>query len=91
MEPSGKKTGLLAKGVYGLCRNPMYFGMIMMFLGSSHIITPDRLVFYAVHIVCIMYGVHREEAKMRKEWADFDQYVKTVPNSYLPNFARLFG
>lgn len=60
VEPNGKKTGLLAKGVYGLCRNPMYFGLIMMFIGASHIITVDRLIFCAVHIIGIIAGVQRE-------------------------------
>jgi hypothetical protein len=43
----------------------MYFGMMMMMVGSSHLITMDRIVFVGLHIVGIMYGVKHEEKKMQ--------------------------
>jgi protein-S-isoprenylcysteine O-methyltransferase Ste14 len=73
-----------------MCRNPMYFGMMMIMVGSSHLITMDRIVFVTLHIVCIMYGVVREEQKMKLEFDDFDLYIKKVPNKYIPDLRRLW-
>lgn len=57
LEPEKKKRGLLAEGLYKLCRNPMYSGMMMTLLAASRVVTIDRILFNAA--IFIIYGVRR--------------------------------
>lgn len=93
LEPTQKKRGLTTKGMYGVCRNPMYAGVFAILIGASRIVTVDRLLFNLLLIGGTYYGVLREEAKMRLEFSDYEEYCQKVPNRFLPvlsNITKIF-
>ena len=60
LEPTKKKRGLTTKGMYGICRNPMYAGVLSSLIGATRIVTIDRLVFNGLLFAGVYYGVLRE-------------------------------
>lgn len=90
VEHAHKKRGLLAEGMYKLCRNPMYSGMMMCLIGVSRVVTLDRLLFNGLMFVGIIYGVRREEHKMRQEFEDYQEYANKIPNRYIPIFSNIW-
>ena len=89
LEPTQKKRGLTTKGTFGICRNPMYAGMILLLIGTSRVLTVDRLIFDTLMFIGIVYGVLREGAKMKLEYADYAEYCSKVPNRFFPVLSNL--
>ncbi len=80
---------LVTDGVYGLVRNPLYLGDLLLFLGYSVLLTPlVGAAFITFHIVRTLRLIWFEEATMSSRYgAEFAAYVRQVPR-LLPRFAR---
>jgi protein-S-isoprenylcysteine O-methyltransferase Ste14 len=72
---------LITGGVYGLVRNPLYLGDLLLFTGYALFLPwPLGLAFVAFHVVRTLRLVGFEEAQMRASHAQaFDAYVRRVP------------
>ena len=72
---------LVTGGVYGLVRNPLYLGDLLLFLGYSVLLTPSvGAAFMTFHIVRTLRLIRFEEATMASRYgAAFAEYVRQVP------------
>jgi protein-S-isoprenylcysteine O-methyltransferase Ste14 len=69
---------LATSGVYGLTRNPMYFGVILMTTAWSSIFQSGlTLVFVSLLIATLRIKIHLEEASLKKKFGSFyDAYCR---------------
>lgn len=56
----------------------------MCLIGLTRVVTVDRLLFDILMITGIVYGVRREEQKMRGEYEDYEEYARKIPNRFIP-------
>jgi len=81
VEPWKPTTAIIADGIYGISRNPIYLGMISIYLGVSCLfnsfwfLPPIILVLITMH-----YGVIRREEKYleRKFGGEYLNYKNSV-------------
>ncbi|MGH9773782.1 MAG: methyltransferase family protein [Candidatus Acidiferrales bacterium] len=82
---------LVARGIYGWLRHPMYFSLILVLFGESLFFKSWRLLGYASVFWLILHAfvVLFEEPRMAKRWgASYPQYCEQVPR-WIPKFRRL--
>ena len=81
-----ESTTLITNGLYGRSRNPIYFGILLFWIGLS-ITFPHPLLWISASVcwICIELIVRKiEEPYLRKEHgAEFQNYVART-NRYLP-------
>ncbi|HZD52392.1 MAG TPA: isoprenylcysteine carboxylmethyltransferase family protein [Woeseiaceae bacterium] len=80
---------LVTEGVYGLCRNPMYTGNMLLVTGLAIASNSFVTLMTAVPLVVFAYSaiVAAEEAYLRNKFgAAFDAYCQDVPR-WLPDIA----
>ena len=87
-----KNEALATTGPYAYCRNPLYFGSIIVAIGFA---IAARDLWIAVGIVAMFALIYvpvirSEEAFLRERFADYDDYARRVPR-LLPNTIRLSG
>ena len=81
---------LVARGVYGLVRHPMYFSLLLMLIGESLLFKSWRVFGYACVLALLSHAfvMIYEEPSMVKRWgAAYLQYSKEVPR-WLPRLRR---
>lgn len=89
LNPDGKT--LVTKGPYLLMRNPMYFGTLLIGLGTVLFLFQwwVALIFLAIYLVIYLPQVNREEKKLFGLFPQsFRDYCKTVPK-FFPNIALI--
>lgn len=79
--------GLIDWGVYGLCRHPMYLGVVLLFLGLS--ITTfsiaSLLLSATLFILYDRFTVYEEEMLVEALGEEYRDYQRRVPK-WLPRF-----
>ena len=82
---------LVTEGIFTICRNPLYFGNILICFGifimhgNPWVILVGGMLYLLIY-QCIIYA---EEDYLRKKFgADYDQYCKTTPR-WIPKFLKL--
>lgn len=82
---------LVARGIYGFLRHPMYFSLLLVRFGESFLFKSWRLFGYAcvcglvMHTFVILY----EEPHMMKKWGSaYLRYCENVPR-WIPRTRRL--
>jgi protein-S-isoprenylcysteine O-methyltransferase Ste14 len=78
--PSKHDHELIASGPYAIVRHPIYTLSILLILGTlATTPTPVMLVIAIVHIACLQFEAHREEAyllgKHGRAYADYRKRV----------------
>jgi len=82
--PSSERPELLATGLYGLVRHPIYFGWFLM-VWPSPMMTGTRLVFAAVTSGYLLAAIPGEERGLRRVFgAAYDAYASRVRWRVLP-------
>jgi protein-S-isoprenylcysteine O-methyltransferase Ste14 len=83
-------SSLMARGIYGRLRHPMYFSLTLVLLGESLLCKSWRMLGYAsvvflgVHVFVVLY----EEPRMVKKWGmAYLQYCRQVPR-WIPNLRQ---
>lgn len=82
---------LIKDGPYGLIRNPMYFGTLLIGTGITFIIFQlwTFLLFWVIFLLIYVPQIKKEEDVLSKRFAqEYRNYAKTVPK-YLPNINDL--
>jgi protein-S-isoprenylcysteine O-methyltransferase Ste14 len=86
--PTDPPRDLVVTGFYRYVRNPIYVGVLMIFLGHFLWFGSWALLIYAV---CAFIGVHvfvllyEEPALKRKFGTTYEEYLKRVPR-WIPKF-----
>lgn len=78
---------LVDSGVYGLCRHPMYFGVISLLLGLS-IVTFSIAAFALSVVFFVLYdrfANYEEERLIELYGEDYREYQRRVPK-WIPRF-----
>lgn len=87
--PDGKI--LIKDGPYGLIRNPMYFGTLLIGTGITFVIFQlwTLLLFWLIFLLIYVQQIKKEENVLSKRFAEeYSNYAKTVPK-YLPYINNL--
>ncbi len=72
VEPWKPTTAIVASGVYGISRNPIYLGMILIYLGASFLFNSFWFLPPLAPVLLLMhYGViRREEMYLERKFGD---------------------
>lgn len=88
LAPIDPPKKLVQRGLYGLVRNPMYVGGLLILLGETiffeswGILLWMLLAAFSFHL----FVVHYEEPTLRKKFGHgYDEYLRSVPR-WLPRF-----
>jgi protein-S-isoprenylcysteine O-methyltransferase Ste14 len=87
VEPWKPSVTLVADGVFGWLRNPMYVGGTLFLVGLAILLASDwMLVMTIVFVVVLHFGViKREERYLEAQFGDaYRRYVNTVPRYGVP-------
>lgn len=79
--------GLIDGGVYGLCRHPMYLGVVSLFLGMSFATfsVAAFLISVALFIMYDRFTAYEEEMLVEALGEEYRDYQRRVPK-WLPKF-----
>ena len=79
--------GLIDWGVYGLCRHPMYLGVVSLFLGlsSATFSIAGSLISVALFILYDRFTAYEEERLVEVLGEEYREYQRRVPK-WLPKF-----
>ena len=79
--------GLIDWGVYGLCRHPMYLGVVSLFLGlsSATFSIAGFLISVALFILYDRFTAYEEERLVEVLGEEYREYRRRVPK-WLPKF-----
>ena len=79
--------GLIDWGVYGLCRHPMYLGVVSLFLGLSFATFSIAafLISVALFILYDRFTAYEEERLLEVLGEEYREYRRRVPK-WLPKF-----
>jgi hypothetical protein len=72
------------------CRSPLYTSLIMMLLFHNTEITYTSIQFTLSFLLFIFAGTLCEERKLKDD-KQFQEYLKNVPNRYIPDFGVLLA
>ncbi len=87
--PSIAWPGLPTKGIYAVCRQPIYFSF-MLTLWTGPVWSADKLeVAVLWSLYCLIAPVLKERRQMRSYGEQFQEYRRNVP--YWPGFKRSFS
>ncbi len=78
---------LVDLGVYGLCRHPMYLGVVTLLLGLS-LVTFSVVAFALVLVLFVLYDrftSYEEERLIELFGEDYREYQRRVPK-WVPRF-----
>jgi protein-S-isoprenylcysteine O-methyltransferase Ste14 len=90
VSPEDDSNRLVTRGTYQFMRNPMYFGLVLILLGTSLLFKSWRLLGYAVvfwigvHLLVILY---EEQVLAEQFGATYGQYRHDVPR-WIPKIHR---
>ena len=86
-----KDQTLVTNGVYKIVRHPLYASIIWM-IYSIGVLKENYLVFILntfVFIPFMYYRAKQEETELRKEFKDYDEYIKKT-GMFFPNVIKMF-
>jgi protein-S-isoprenylcysteine O-methyltransferase Ste14 len=72
------------RGVYGLCRHPMYGGVLLLCLGWALASSPLALLPVALGGVFLDQKRRLEEAWLRRRFPGYDEYRRRVRRQFIP-------
>jgi protein-S-isoprenylcysteine O-methyltransferase Ste14 len=81
-----KKGGLITRGTYGLCRNPIYAAFIIFFIPGLALIFESGLIFSIAIVLYINFkiSIHGENKVLLRNFGEeYENYSRTV-NEILP-------
>lgn len=81
---------LVSGRLYGLVRNPMYVGVLLVLIGESILFASPVLLGYAllVWLSFHLFVVYYEEPHLRREFGNtYEDYCKVVPR-WIPRWRR---
>ena len=84
VSPDGKK--LIIDGLYGLMRNPMYFGTLLIGLGINLLLFKwwISLLFFIIFLIIYVHQIRKEENDLYRRFGEeFKNYCKITPR-YFP-------
>lgn len=82
---------LVTSGIYSICRNPMYFGNILILLGVGIFANSALFVFLTIPIFMILYAaiILAEQSFLENKFGEeYNLYKKNV-NSIIPDFTQI--
>jgi protein-S-isoprenylcysteine O-methyltransferase Ste14 len=87
---SARTDRLITGGIFGLVRNPMYLGDLLIFPGYTMLLSPWLTPPFALyHIIRVLRLCAYEERRMLARWGDeYEEYCRSVPR-LMPRIARL--
>lgn len=89
---SREGRSLVTDGSYGLTRNPMYFGTLLIGLGIILVLFQLwlSLLFCIIFLLIYIPQINREEERLNKQFGDeYKIYCKRTPK-YFPKISSLF-
>lgn len=86
IEFTEKKSSLLSL----MMRHPLYYSTLVLIWTSSSIISRGRFFFNCQMTIFIIVGTFFEEREILKKYPSYINYVKKVPNKFIPNIFVLF-
>ena len=81
---------LVTSGIYSICRNPMYFGNILILLGVGIFANSALFVFLTIPIFMFLYAaiILAEQSFLENKFGEeYNLYKKNV-NAIIPDFTR---
>jgi protein-S-isoprenylcysteine O-methyltransferase Ste14 len=81
---------LVARGLYGYVRNPMYIGVLSLLLGEALFLASSRLFMYAGVVFCFffLFIIAYEEPALRQKFGEsYQRYCENVPR-WIPKISR---
>jgi len=76
-----RNQGIVTSGIYGVVRNPMYFGGMLMFL--SHMLLGQSTIVMVTAIFaaigCYLLALSEDSKGMEKFGDDYRRYMESVP------------
>ncbi len=82
---------LVTSGIYSICRNPMYFGNILILLGVGIFSNSALFVFLTIPIFMILYAaiILAEQSFLENKFGEeYNLYTKNV-NAIIPGFTKI--
>lgn len=82
---------LVTSGIYSICRNPMYFGNLLILLGVGIFANSSLFVFLTTPVFVLLYVaiISAEQAFLENKFGEeYKLYVKNV-NAIIPDFTKI--
>lgn len=84
-----KNESLATRGIYSLCRHPLYLGSTLLFIGLGIILNSSGYLYWCLGLpyIALFFSAAaiNEERFLRQKFGDaFDQYKKSTP-AFLPH------
>lgn len=82
---------LVTSGIYSICRNPMYFGNLLILLGVGIFANSSLFVFLTTPVFVLLYIaiISAEQAFLENKFGEeYKLYVKNV-NAIIPDFTKI--
>ena len=83
--------GLVTRGLFSVCRNPLYLGNLLIYVGLMIVWNSSRMYLVAVPVYAFMYAsivAAEEDFLLRKFGDEYERYCRKV-NRWLPDVRRL--
>lgn len=88
--PIGPPKLLVSRGLYRLCRNPMYLGVVMVLAGEGILFMSLLLLAYAAFQLLFfhLFAVFYEEPHLKRKFGQpYEEYMRRVPR-WIPAIRR---
>jgi protein-S-isoprenylcysteine O-methyltransferase Ste14 len=84
IRPTGRPTGLQARGPYRLVRHPLYLGWMLAVFGAATM-TFDRLIFAGLTTIYLIIAIPWEERSLERTFgAEYERYKRRVRWRIIP-------
>ena len=82
---------LVTSGIYSICRNPMYFGNILILLGVGIFANSALFVFLTIPIFMILYAaiILAEQSFLENKFGEEYKLYKQNVNAIIPDFTKI--
>lgn len=82
---------LVTSGIYSICRNPMYFGNILILLGVGIFANSALFVFLTVPIFMLLYAaiILAEQSFLENKFGEEYKLYKQNVNAIIPDFTKI--
>lgn len=82
---------LVTSGIYSICRNPMYFGNILILLGVGIFANSALFVFLTIPIFIFLYAaiILAEQSFLENKFGEEYKLYKQNVNAIIPDFTKI--